>query len=262
MTTLPVLLTATVDPKDTPGADFTPHQREEMYIQTLLYYCSALGHIPGIQLVFAENSGWNLERIQACLPPHAPVEFLSISPHLFTPARGKGYNEVLLIQEALQRSSVLDPAFLKVTGRYPVYNLPLFLEGGTRALLQDTKVLYIDIKDHALYSSLGLSWAGRSADVRIFGSTKAFFLTEIAPAVSFLDDREGRMLEGLMYNVVKSRWKQPDLVYRFRREPHYGGIEGSRIQALSFSKHQDSLKGKIKRLTGNVMRFIVPQFLF
>jgi hypothetical protein len=262
MKPLPLLLTATVDPKDTPGADFTPPVREEMYIQTLQFYCSELENLPETHIVFAENSGWNLSRIKASLPVHAPVEFVSISPDIFQPARGKGFNEVVLIQETLYHCSTLETGFLKVTGRYPIYNIRHFLEEASKALLQEGKELYIDIKDHGLYSRLGLNWASRFADVRIFASSKGFFLKEVASELSFLDDNAGRMFEGLMYNLVKPRLDHPALVYRFNREPHFGGVEGSQIQALSFSKNQDSLKGKMKRLTGNILRFIAPDFLF
>ena len=49
---------------------------------------------------------------------------------------------------------------------------------------------------------------------------------------------------------------------RFGREPHFGGLEGSDIAALSFSKEQDSWKGKAKRLVGNAIRMFLPFFYF
>lgn len=259
---IPILLTAAVDPRGTHGAHFTPAEREEMYIHTLQYYSRELKDIPNLILVFAESSGWNLTRIRQSIPKTFQVEFVSIPTEVFNPSRGKGYNEVLLIKETLLKTPLLDRGFLKITGRYPIYNLRHFLIEGSLALLKRNKDLYIDIKDHALYERMGLRWAGRYADVRIFASTKRFFLQEVVPELSFLDDREGRLLEGLMYNLVKPRMDQPKYVYRFLREPHFGGQEGSQIAAFSFSKEQDSFKGKMKRLTGNVLRFIAPNFLF
>ncbi|MCY1314321.1 hypothetical protein D9M70_649470 [compost metagenome] len=70
------------------------------------------------------------------------------------------------------------------------------------------------------------------------------------------------MLEGLMYNLIKPRMDDRQLVYRFHREPRYGGREGTLIPAFSFTENHNSLKSRIKRLTGNMLRLIAPDFLF
>lgn len=49
---------------------------------------------------------------------------------------------------------------------------------------------------------------------------------------------------------------------RFKREPHFGGIEGSDISTWTGTKEQDSLKGKFKRLVGNFFRKCMPWFWF
>ena len=59
---IPLLLTASVDTRGMEGALFTSLEREKMYAETLNYYISLIskyGCKGGI--VFAENSGWNLD---------------------------------------------------------------------------------------------------------------------------------------------------------------------------------------------------------
>ncbi len=239
-----------------------------MYIRTLRFYArKLLSKSPDYTLVFADNSGWDLSRIRAAMPEQflPQVEFLSFSSSDFDISKGKGYNEVLLITAAIARSVFLQKhrAFLKVTGRYPVFNMRYFLDYGSREILEKGKNLYIDIKDHDVYARLGLNWCSRSADVRLFGATNVFFLENVDTQKHFLNDCEGKMLEGLMYNLIKPRMTTDrQVVYRFHREPHYGGLEGTLIPAFAFSGNQNSFKSRMKRLTGNVLRTLAPDFLF
>ena len=48
------------------------------------------------------------------------------------------------------------------------------------------------------------------------------------------------------------------IIARFSREPVFGGMEGSIVDAVSFSADQNSLKNKIKRLIGNGFRLFLP----
>ncbi|MCD8539131.1 MAG: hypothetical protein LRY55_04735 [Leadbetterella sp.] len=266
MKKLPLLMTASVDTRGMSQARFSPEQREEMYIQTLRFYGKELLDKGDYTLVFTDNSGWDLNRIKAALPERQlkKTEFLSLDPAGFDVSRGKGYNEVLLIRAAIEQSAYIreSRAFFKATGRYPVYNIRYFLDYGSREILEKQKDLYIDIKDHSLYRKLGLSWCSRFADVRLFGVQNTFFLDSVFTENNQLNDQEGRLFEGLMYNLIKPRMDNRQLVYRFNREPRFGGLEGSLIPAFSFAEDHNSLKSRIKRLTGNVLRTLAPDFLF
>lgn len=259
-------MTASVDTRGMSQARFSPEEREKMYISTLIYYGKKLLDKGDYTLIFADNSGWDLNRIKSALPKRFSdkTEFLALDPADFDVSRGKGYNEVLLIKSAIEQSSHLlsQQAFLKVTGRYPVFNIRYFLDYGSREIYEKGKDLYIDMKDHSLYGKLGLNWSSRFADVRIFGVTNAFFLNYVFTENYKLNDNEGKMFEGLMYNLIKPQMHNRQLVYRFNREPCFGGLEGSHIPAFSFSGDQTSLKNRIKRLTGNVLRTLAPDFLF
>lgn len=266
MNRIPLLMSASVDPRGMSRARFSPQQREEMYIGVLRFYAQKLLEKKGYSLVFADNSGWDLSRIKAALPEkyRERTEFLALDPDDFDVAMGKGYNEVLLIKAAIEQSVNLREkgAFLKVTGRYPVFNIGYFLDYGSREIFEKGKDLYIDMKDHDVYRKLGLNWSSRFADVRLFAATNAYFLDYVATQKHLLNDNDGRLFEGLMYNLIKSQMNTSQLVYRFKREPRFGGLEGSLIPAFSFAEDQNSVKSRIKRLTGNVLRWVAPGFLF
>ena len=113
-----------------------------------------------------------------------------------------------------------------------------------------------------MYDRLGLGWCGHSADVRMFAASLSFYNEFIGNRYTELNDYKGSLLEGLMYDVVKPMIHRSDVICRFKKEPHFGGLEGSNVAALSFSKNQDSLKGKLKRFLGNVIRLFFPRFWF
>ncbi|MCD8284748.1 MAG: hypothetical protein LUB62_00780 [Prevotellaceae bacterium] len=182
MKPLPVLMTASVSTRGMRGACFTDSEREEMYAQTLAFYARTLLPDPAARIVFAENSGWNLSRLTQRLPKETAgqTEFIALPPEEFDVSKGKGYNEVLLISKALQRSRFIRTAgaFLKVTGRYPILNLPFFVRHATKIICQGGKSLYCDVKDHKLYDWLRLGWCGHACDCRIFASTVGFLRAE------------------------------------------------------------------------------------
>lgn len=113
-------MTASVSTRGMKGACFTDDERERMYLNALSYYLLAL---PDAKIVFAENSGWNLEGFARKLPEECrrrlgDVEFISLPIDLFDNSRGKGYNETIIMHEAVLRSKFIGEAgqFFKVTG--------------------------------------------------------------------------------------------------------------------------------------------------
>lgn len=258
-------MTASVSTRQMKGACFSDEEREAMYVGAISYYIRHLLGEKGRRIVFAENSGWNLESIKRKLPAYdeRQIEFVSLPVDLFDISKGKGYNELLLINETLRRSRFIQEsgAFFKVTGRYPIYNLGYFLRSAEKSIYGKGVSLYADIKDHRLYDWLGLGWCGHSFECRLFGVDNAYYLEHIAPLYARCNDYTGNLLEAVLFNHVKS-CGGGKMCLRFGREPHFGGLEGSDIAALSFSKEQDSWKGKAKRLVGNAIRMFLPFFYF
>ncbi|MDE5750985.1 MAG: hypothetical protein K2H87_09520 [Duncaniella sp.] len=264
MDNIPILLTAAVSTHGMKWAAFSDEEREAMYLSTLTYY---LVNMPGYRFVFAENSDWDLIGFSAKLPASLAekckenVEFISVPHSLCDISRGKGYNEMIMMKEAVLRSKSISQAgaFFKVTGRYPVYNLARFVREATDTINKGYK-LYCDIKDHPLYDHLGYGWSGHSFECRLFGCTNDFFLTEFAPKTDLCNDYEGRNLEDVLFEVVKQT-KSP-IKDRFKREPHLGGVAGHTVSSLAFSQNHDDIKSKFKRLVGNSFRIFAPWFKF
>ena len=270
---LPLLMTASVSTRGMIGARYTDEEREAMYVDALTYYIVHLFKSdPQQKIVFAENSGWPIEHIMEKLPKFDPsrLEFISLPSDLFDISRGKGYNELLLINKAIECSSFIQEcgAFFKVTGRYPIFNLSYFIRQATSVIMNGMD-MYCDVKDHCIFDMLHLNWCGHSADARIFAVTVLYFQQHIGCRYNELNDYYGLLLEGLLFQNVKQACEtgvnrftgivgDGKIIARFTREPVFGGMEGSMIDAVSFSADQNSLKNKVKRMIGNGFRFFLP----
>lgn len=201
-------MTASVSTRGMRGACFTDAERETMYVGALSYYIErVLSKEPGQTIVFAENSGWDMESIKRQLPAYdgRRVELVSLPPDDFDISRGKGYNEMLMINKTVERSVLIRRAgaFLKVTGRYPVYNMGYFLRKASDAIYGKGYDLYCDMKDHKLYDWLHLGWNGHSFECRLFAVRRDWYLERMAPVYRECNDYDGHLLENVMFAHVK-----------------------------------------------------------
>ncbi len=261
---LPVLMTASVDTRGMAGARYTAQEREKMYIEAIRYYLDTICRNPCQKIVFCDNSGWDLESLREKVGcPSDSVEWLSLSPDDFDISRGKGYNEMLLMAQAVARSCFIRDAggFFKVTGRYPIYNLGFFVKRASKAIFADGKEWYCDIKDHPIYDWLHLGWNGHSLECRLFGVANGFFCEKLAPLTEQCNDATGDLLEDVLFRAVKGM-SSDTIVMRFTREPHFGGVPGHFIQNLAFSQSHDCAKEKVKRFIGNFIRIFLPWLKF
>jgi len=149
-----------------------------MYVETLNYYIHVLLSDKRQHIVFAENSGWNMDHLKEQLIDYDSdrLLFISLSPELFDISKGKGYNELLMMNMAISDSQVIQDAggFVKVTGRYPIYNILYFVKKATSAL-ESGKDLYCDVKDHSLYDRLRLGWSGHSFYSVLYGGRNDYY---------------------------------------------------------------------------------------
>ena len=248
------------------GACFSDEEREKMYAETLSYYITnLLPQNENQRIVFAENSGWNMQRIIQKLPEYdkAKIEFISLKPEEFDISKGKGYNELLMINKAIEKSQFVKEAgaFFKVTGRYPIYNIGYFLKDASKRIYRDGIEFYCDIKDHKLYDWLRLGWCGHSFEARLWGVSTNFYLTHLAQLYKECDDYNDRLVEGVAFDFIKNN-PTKNIALRFKREPQFGGLEGSVIDAVSFSADHNSFKSKLKIFVGNTIRVLIPWFKF
>lgn len=139
MNKLPLLLTASICTHGMSGACFTEKEREKMYLTTLLYYKKILPKEEGYSIIFAENSDWDLTYIKTHFEniPNFNIVFYSIAAKEFDIDKGKGYNEILLMNKTIERAASIHECkgFVKATGRYPIYNIRFFIDQASKFIL-------------------------------------------------------------------------------------------------------------------------------
>lgn len=260
---LPILMTASVSTRGMKGADFTSEAREQMYLETIRFYLNSTD----AALVFAENSGWDLSKFAKKLEGHelSRVEFISLNPAEYDVSKGKGWNEWLLITQAIDRSCRIKKAgaFLKVTGRYPILNIKRFIKESGAAINVKGCVFYGDIKDHKLYDILRLRWCGHIGSSILFACKIDEWKCEMVSRGKLLDDAKGYWAEHLIYDYLKDALRSgKNVVCRFSRELCCGGLKGSIGAGIGYSKSNMSTKEKVNRLIGNLIRIFFPRFWF
>ena len=231
---LPVLMTASVSTRGMKNAYYSDEERERMYVETLNYYIKHLMSDVRQSIVFCDNSGWDLNHLMLNLLnldsyDSNRLTFISLPPESFDISKGKGYNELLMMNMAVSKSQTIQDAggFVKVTGRYPVYNLPYFVKKATEAL-KDGKVMYCDVKDHHIYDWLRLGWSGHSFYSVLYGVSNEYYMQNIAPKYKILNDYDGPLVEEMLYQLMneesshgKSKWRgeigDGKIIARFKR---------------------------------------------
>ena len=268
---LPILMTASVSTRGMKGACFSDEERERMYVETLRFYKDeVLCKDAGRKIVFVENSGWDLTRIKTSVEGFEnQVEFISLPIEGFDISKGKGYNEVLMINATLRKSLFIKAtgAFLKVTGRYPVYNIDYFLNHA-EWYFSDGGEYYGDMKDHRIYDILfpnnTAKWNGHAAYTVLFATTVDFYMRWLSSTYENCCDSCGNYIECVWHKaLIGFRGKgNSGVSLRFGREPVCGGMQGSDAKTIAFSRKNDSLKSRVQRFVGNAIRIFTPWFWF
>lgn len=265
---LPILMTASVSTRGMKGACFDDAAREKMYLEALRFY---LAELPEYPIVFAENSGWDLKVLAAKIPEaDGRVEWLALDPRDYDISKGKGYNESILISQAIARSAAIAEAgaFMKVTGRYPIYNLRHFLAIGDRYVFAEGGQFYSDFKDHKVFDWLfphnTKKWNGHKAYTVIFACTVAFYESTLGPLYVQCNDYTDDWIENVWFRALKPYRGRKDcgVRLRFDREPVCGGLQGSTATTIAFSQSNQSFKAKLALFVGNCIRVFTPWFWF
>lgn len=249
---LTLLMTATIDPKGMPSAATVPDpvSRETDYAAALSFY---LEHHPRIRrFVFAENSGWPLDRLQELASKsgsNPEIEFCSFRLNDFPREWGKSYGEAQLMDHAFAESKLIKKSryVAKVTGRIIVQNLTDIIERAPAPF-----DFYADLRDHPLYEWAKTGGSGRHGEARFFVITPSFYQTHFEGKFASLKESEGHYLETLIYNIVKQNLSRGKVYGRFRNEPQYRGIAGH------FGKNYSSPKEKCKQFIRGTSRKLIP----
>jgi hypothetical protein len=252
-----LLLTATVQVNRGVAGVTAPaaETRQADYLENLRYQ---LHHHPRLRrIVFAENSGWPLDRFSEAIadnPLGKEVELLQLDCNDFPGRLGKGYGEALLIDRALAASRLVAASshVAKLTGRQRVLNLTPLLAGtpaGVRFLC--------DLRDHGFYERFGLPAAGRYCDTRFFLFSPPFFDTHLRRLYQQAEHGEvEHNLEAAYYDAIKSLEGEAGVLPRFRVEPRYRGHAGH------WNKDYGAARERIKQTVRAAARRLFPRARF
>ncbi len=260
---IPLLMTATVNPKGMQGAAFSVEERAMQYVGAVKFYLNALP--ASASIVFAENSD-SIQMVADHFIGESRVEWLDVSsldaPYGYDQSRGKGYNEWLLMRQTLMDSRSIAEAgcFFKVTGRLKVQNI--------RALIHEVESTGVtqflaDCKDHNVYEWLRMPINGHAGECRYFFASKEFFMSEVFPDYAMLNDYTNPpfLAEDLMLRVCRRARVIEGARDRFRTQARISGRGGHALgQGVGFfySTDNDSLALRVKCALRQVLRWTIP----
>jgi len=180
------------------------------------------------RIVFCENSGADLSFLRELVTADkaGAVEFLSLSPSEFNSRLGKSYNEEKIIDLACDKSRFLadDIFFFKVTGRYSILNINHFIKDIRRKLPELD--FYCDVKDHHVFSSLGLKWRQTWCDTRHIGFRVSFWRSHVYGREDELL-RGNMVFENQMFALSRQVRDNPRTSHRCRQDIFIDGLNGS-----------------------------------
>lgn len=178
----------------------------------------------------------------------------------FDNAKGKGYNEYLMIKLAVERSVTLKSCshFLKITGRYPMQNVKEML--GEMEKRGRDKVAMFDVKEFKLYEKLrGTSYGSRWGDSRYFLMSVDFYRNNLMDCYQEMDDRVyGKYAEDYIYQLSCKYRKDFRFCFRYRHQVQFGGQNGDVVYHERFDTFGCRIKNKIRR----VLRVLFPNIWF
>lgn len=178
----------------------------------------------------------------------------------FDNARGKGYNEYLMIRLAVERSAILAGCthFLKLTGRYPMLNIREML--GEMERRGRDKAMMCDVKELRLYAWLrGTTYGSRWGDSRFFLASVDFYREQVMDCYQEMDDRTfGHFAEDYIYRLSVKYRKDKHFLFRFRHQVQFGGQSGDKV----FDENYASLRNRLKNRVRRVLRVLLPWVWF
>jgi hypothetical protein len=247
---LTLLMTGSIDPKGmrVNQAVADPKVREQEYAKSISFYLEHHSRIR--RIVFAENSGWPLDRLRELIESRKQqqeVEFCSFSLNDYPREWGKSYGEMLLMDHAFAESRLISRSryVAKVTGRIILKNLTKMLKTAPEPL-----DFYTDLRDHHLYDWLGVKATAQHGESRFFVLTPQFYESHFRGKYALMKENGGMFMETFIFNTVKESMPQGKIFGRFRREPQYRGIAGHHGKSYSTPREwcKQSVRGVARRV--------------
>lgn len=274
MDNIPLLLTATINPFGMQGAHFSPEERAAMYADALNFYIRTFSKSllqEQWTIVIAENSGADPEGILSRIvdpSPRVRVEYLNVGRAGFDNSRGKGYNEFLLIQRAIEQSEVISAAgcFFKLTGRIKVLNIVSLLRECLHYRHSKNGLRFLaDCKDHHLYEMFRLPINGHAGECRYWFSDIDIFRERILPALPMLHDYPPApyLAEDLMLRLCREVDGLSGCRVRFRTQARISGKGGHHLGkgwSFFYSTDNDSWILRLKCSLRQLLRWLFPNW--
>lgn len=169
-----LLLTATIrpNPNQPQLALIDPQERLEDYKKALMFYTEALKHGVIDEIVFVDNSGFDLKCLSEFFGSQN-IEWLSYYGLDYPSTYHRGYGEFKLVDYAFENSEILkglhaQDAIWKITGRYVVKNLKSVIKFSPRPF-----DIYCEIKKGWLEMGV-LAWSIEGYKQVIYGVSENF----------------------------------------------------------------------------------------
>jgi hypothetical protein len=178
-------------------------KRKAQYIDAIRFYLASAG----VPVLFVENSGNDLSGEFPTEISEKKLEIVTFRGNDYDKTRGKGYGEMMIIEEAIRSSSFFQQAdfIFKVTGRYKVLNVRSYV--GHYDEKRDTAALMVNLQpDLAL------------ADSRFFGAKPGFFEDFLIKYRPVINEQTCMYFEKALANAVHEAIVQG---FRYSCLPHY-----------------------------------------
>lgn len=233
-----ILLTATINPRNVPFlARNDPKIRLKDYKEAIrLWLCNP--YTPPI--IFAENSGYDLNEIKNLYKIHNPhnttIEFISFKDNGYDRTLGKGYGELRIIDRALRDSQIIRPnsKLIKITGRLYVSNIHSLIQAIHK--YPDVEV-FCDLR-------CNLTWA----DSRAFCASKQFFTNFMIPMQEKINDAVGMTFEHVLGRAVHRCMAEGFQWAMMPCAPNFFGVSATSNRTYSHSKFSLAKREVFRRI--------------
>lgn len=189
---LTLLLTSCINPGSTHSVTRRdPAIRLNDYLRSLKFFLQLRGIS---NIVFCDNSGYDLSDFKAVLNSHNPyqknVEILSFYGQPSRPEQGKGAGEMQIIHYALNHSNIIrnSDMVMKVTGRLIAANAESIADAVSKILGVD---VFCDLRRNL-----------STSDSRLFCATPHFLRTYFMPFQVVMDESKGICFEDILARAV------------------------------------------------------------
>lgn len=208
-----ILLTGTINVKDMVFMALQDQVvRENHYLEAISFYFKN----SALPIIMVENTNHNFEsRVNEEIKNSGRVEFLSFDGNKFPKERGKGYGEMESLIFAMQNSRLIDSdtKIIKVTGRYKVLNISVFIKSAIEDKMNKCQFLYFKGQPKAFSG--------------IFICSKQFIVDFLGKNHHMMNDTRGIYFEHVLAHTILEYFSSSYTYSFLPAYPRLSGISGT-----------------------------------